>query len=374
MSVRVEQVLTEEQFEEFVALPVTLHGRGRHVPLLQPTLRSWWTGEHPQGRFGPVTFLLARSDSGAAVGRMCLHHNPSFDDKVGAETQLFGLTEFADVSVLDTLMTYAAGSARVTARTQLVGPVALLPNQTGGVITSGFDERGFMDSPWNPASYPEAYEALGFARIFEGATWIVPVGGGDGAASEPPAGEPPTGEPSGGVVVRKASRLRLRRDLEAMRQVLNASFAALPYYTEISAADLAHQTAGLEFLVDPDLFLLAYIDGEPAAFVLVVPDLSEFAMARDGRLAVKDYPGLLWRRLKGTTDAILIIKGTDPSAQGRGLQTLLARQVERGLRAGGYRTLRSTFVETANAGSSRTYERMGGRPLQGTTFYRRAVR
>jgi ribosomal protein S18 acetylase RimI-like enzyme len=95
---------------------------------------------------------------------------------------------------------------------------------------------------------------------------------------------------------------------------------------------------------------------------------------RDGRLAVKDYPGLLWRRLKGTTDAILIIKGTDPSAQGRGLQTLLARQVERGLRAGGYRTLRSTFVETANAGSSRTYERMGGRPLQGTTFYRRAVR
>lgn len=174
--------------------------------------------------------------------------------------------------------------------------------------------------------------------------------------------------------MRKASRLRLRRDLEAMRQVLNASFAALPYYTEISAADLAHQTAGLEFLVDPDLFLLAYIDGEPAAFVLVVPDLSEFAMARDGRLAVKDYPGLLWRRLKGTTDAILIIKGTDPSAQGRGLQTLLARQVERGLRAGGYRTLRSTFVETANAGSSRTYERMGGRPLQGTTFYRRAVR
>ena len=187
MSVRVEQVLTEEQFEEFVALPVTLHGRGRHVPLLQPTLRSWWTGEHPQGRFGPVTFLLARSDAGAAVGRMCLHHNPSFDDKVGAETQLFGLTEFADVSVLDTLMTYAAGSARVTARTQLVGPVALLPNQTGGVITSGFDERGFMDSPWNPASYPEAYEALGFARIFEGATWIVPLGGGDGAASEPPA-------------------------------------------------------------------------------------------------------------------------------------------------------------------------------------------
>ena len=65
----------EEQFEEFVALPVTLPRAGKARPLLQPTLRSWWTGEHPQGRSGPVTFLLARSDSGEAVGRMCLHHN-----------------------------------------------------------------------------------------------------------------------------------------------------------------------------------------------------------------------------------------------------------------------------------------------------------
>ena len=35
------------------------------------------------------------------------------------------------------------------------------------------------------------------------------------------------------------------------------------------------------------------------------------------------------------------------------------------MRAGGYRTLRSTFVETANAGSSRTYERDGGEASAG---------
>ena len=79
----------------------------------------------------------------------------------------------------------------------------------------------------------------------------------------------------------------LRRDLEAMRQVLNASFAALPYYTEISAADLAHQTAGLEFLVDPDPSSWPTSTASRPPSSLVVPDLSEFAMARDGRLAVR---------------------------------------------------------------------------------------
>ena len=42
------------------------------------------------------------------------------------------------------------------------------------------------------------------------------------------------------------------------------------------------------------------------------------------RHLLEGKPSTRTRRLKGTTDAILIIKGTDPSAQGRGLQTLLA--------------------------------------------------
>ena len=43
--------------------------------------------------------------------------------------------------------------------------MSLLPNQAGGVITSGFAERGFVDSAWNPASYPGIYEAAGFTHF-----------------------------------------------------------------------------------------------------------------------------------------------------------------------------------------------------------------
>lgn len=369
---RIERVLTDEQFAAFVALPLRLHSRERYVPILQPQLRAWWRGMHPQGRFGPVGFYLTRAADGRPTGRICLHHNPNFDDKVGADTQLFGLCEFADAQTLDTLLTYAADTGRSAARTQLVGPVALLPNQTGGVITSGFDERGFVDSPWNPERYPAAYESLGCERVFEGATWI---------CEDLPGLDPDTTFrfdstrlTTERLEVRRANRWRLRRDLESMRGVLNAAFAALPYYTPITADDLAAQTEGLAFLLDESLFLQLTAAGEPVAFVLVVPDVSEFVMARGGRLGVRDMVELLATKGRYQRDAILVIKGTRPDAQGRGYLTLLSRGLLRALQRGGYQRLRSTFVEDANAGSAAQYERMGGRPLHRTTFYRKDIR
>ena len=71
---------------------------------------------------------------------------------------------------------------------------------------------------------------------------------------------------------------------------------------------------------------------------------------------------------------MLIIKGTVPGEQGQGYLTLLSRELHRNLRAGGYRTLRSTFVERDNPASAAQYRWMVGRPLHGYTFYEAAVR
>ena len=114
----------------------------------------------------------------------------------------------------------------------LFGPVALLPNQTGGVITSGFAERGFVDSAWNPAYYPQAYERHGFTRRFEADTWIVRRPDGDpdagfplrrradrGRAAGRPARVPPRGfaataaDPAGDAQRELRAARLLHRDL-----------------------------------------------------------------------------------------------------------------------------------------------------------------
>ncbi|MBM2620859.1 hypothetical protein JIG36_35700 [Actinoplanes sp. LDG1-06] len=345
-------VRTRADLREFCELPLRLHPRDLYVPLPAPVI-----ARHAR----TASLHVVRDRRGRVVGRTSTHRDPAF----GAY-QLFGHTEFTDddavfEALLDVVTREAEGR-------ELFGPVALLPNQTGGVITSGFESRGFVDSAWNPAYYPDMYERHGFTRRFEADTWAVDVAGSAAAYTFDDrriAAEQ--------LVIRHGSRRGFRHQLPILREMLNASFAQLGYYTEISAGQLAEQTDGLAFLLDEGLLLWLEKAGRPVAFVVAVPDISEFLMRTGGRLGPVEQLRLLATRSRYRRDAVLVIKGVVPEAQGRGYMTLLSREVHRNLEAGGYRTLRSTFVERGNAASAASYRRAGGRPLHGYTFYQRGT-
>jgi hypothetical protein len=359
VTVHVARVTDRAGLRAFLDLPLRLHPADRYVPLDNAVITRWWRGG--------VELYVARDAAGAVVGRTCLHTDAKFDAKLGRRNQLFGLTEFADDDAVAAAL-FGLMDDRGRDADALFGPVALLPNQTGGVITSGFAERGFVDSAWNPAYYPPAYERHGFARTFEADTWICDLTGGP---AEPFAFDDAR-MAAEGLVIRHGSRRRFQEQLPILREMLNASFAQLGYYTEISAAELAAQTDGLAYLLDERLLLWLEKRGRPVAFVVTVPDVSEFLMRTGGNLGLLNQLRLLATRGRYRRDAVLIIKGTVPDEQGRGYLSLLSRELYRNLRAGGYRTLRSTYVERGNPGSQSQYRRMHGRTLHGYTFYERS--
>ncbi len=344
--------------------PRETHG----VPLWHSTIRSWWRGKGPHRRHGAVELYLVRDPWGGVAGRTTLHTDERMDAKLGERVLLMGATEFAGAPALAALVEHAEAVARERGRTRLLGPVSLLPNQVGGVVTSGWEEPGFLDGPWTPSHYHRDWEALGFERIWEGSTWVCPDLG-----SLDPTTIFPVGALPEGVVLRQADRRRLDEQLPVLRQMLNAAFAELGYFTQIEADELAAATDGLAHLLDERLLLWLERDGEPVAFVLVVPDLTAFVRSTGGRLGPVDLARLLVTKGRYRRDAVLIIKGTVPGARGQGLMRHLSRELLEGLQAGGYAALRVTFVEHDNAGSQSQFVAMGGRPLHGTCFYTRAV-
>lgn len=359
---RVEPVTTRRALREFLDLPLRLHPRALAVPLQEPTVRSWWRGSSPHP--GPVVLLVARDGAGRVVGRTTAHRDARLDERLGARALLFGATEFADAAAARAL--FGALDDRAAGAAELVGPVSLLPNQTGGVVTSGFAERGFVDSPWNDADVPAVYEGEGFRRWHEADTWVVDV-----RPVDPPT---PADWAAAGVRVEQGSRRAMGRLVPELLTLLNASFAALPYYTAITPAEMAAATDGLAWLLDERLLLLARDgDGAAVAFVLVIPDITRFLQATGGRLGPIQQLRLLATRRRYREDAVLVIQGTRPDRQGRGLLTLLSRQLQANLAAGGYRRLRVTSIGRDNPASARQIERFGGRPLHGLTFYRRPV-
>jgi GNAT superfamily N-acetyltransferase len=365
MSLVVGRVRDRKGLREFCALPLRLHPRDRYVPMARAAIAGWWRGGGPHE---PVALYLVR-DGGDVVGRTCVHREPALDAKLGRRAQLFGLTEFVDDDAAATLFDLITHCGRGTRA--LFGPVGLLPNQTGGVITSGFDERGFLDSAWNPAYYPATYERHGFARRFEADTWLCDLAASSGTDADALFPFDDARISAERLVLRHGSRRHFGAQLELLRTMLNASFAQREYYTEIDADSLAAQTAGLAYLLDESLLLWLEKAGRPVAFVVTVPDISTFLMRVGGDLGPIGQLRLLATRARYRREAVLIIKGTVPDEQGRGYATLLSRELYRNLRAGGYHTLRSTFVERDNPASAAQYPRMGGRPLHGYTFYQK---
>ncbi|MEV4481370.1 GNAT family N-acetyltransferase [Micromonospora coxensis] len=355
---RFERVVDRRGLRDFVALTDRVYAdEPRHVPTPHQQIRRWW-------RDGVPMYVL-RDGSGAVVGRSTLHTDAAFDAKLGRRCQLFGLTEFTAPAArpLFEALTARADGGRET----LFGPVALLPNQAGGVITSGYADRGFIDSAWNPPRYVAAYESYGFHRRFESDTWICPV---------PDGGEDTVGrtDPDGAELrVHRGDVRRLDEQLDLLRELLNASFAQLGYYTEISARQLRRQTDGLAYLLDESLLLYLTRAGEPVAFVLCVPDISEYVVRVRGDLHLVNQLRLLATRRRYRREAVLIVKGVLPRYQGRGYQRLLSAELRRNLHTGGYTTLRSTYVGRDNPASAAQYRALGGRPLHGYTFYEKAL-
>jgi GNAT superfamily N-acetyltransferase len=365
--VRVETVGDDAALREFIELPSRLWPRDLAVPLLSSTIRSWYRGTSPHPE--PVRLVLVRDDDGRVVGRSTVHTDARLDEKFGVTSLLFGAADFASADAASALFEHLDESARAAGKQQLLGPVSLLPNQSAGVITSGFAERGFVDSAWNPEWVPGVYESAGFSRAEEAQTWSIEVGAVLTSAPEPQEFA------AAGIRIEYGDKSKTEAVIPELRTVLNAAFEQLPYYTQITAAEMAAATDGMSFLLDEKLLLLArdVVSGDVVAFILVLPDISPFVQKVRGRLTGLQQLELLLTRGRYRREAILIIQGTAPERQGRGILTLLSRQLQANLAAGGYRRLRTTTVGLENGASARQFSRFGGTPLHGSTLYRRAA-
>jgi hypothetical protein len=371
--VEVIAVGDERMFREWCGLTDRLYASTpQFIPPLRGQLHDFYKRDAPYFAHGEIEFLSVVSD-GEVVGRTTAHTNAKLDAKLGPQL-LFGFTEFVDDDrVFGALAEALAERARARGVTGLFGPVNLLPNQSGGVVTSNFEQRGFVDSPYNLPYYPSVYERHGFARVFEGATFVAPNLLRDTRPVEElfpfDAGLIAREQ----LEVRQVDRRHMKEEVELVRDLLNASFAQRGYYTEIAADEMAYQVDGLSHLIDESIALVLLKAGRPVAFVLCIPDISEFVREVNGNLGLVNQVRLLLTKGRYRDAAILVIKGTLPEEQGNGYMSLLSRELLRNLRAGGYDTLRGTFIESENTASSSQADRMSGMPLHGVTFYRRDV-
>ena len=299
-------------------------------------------------------------------GRILAQVYHPYNERHGERTAFFGFFECLDDQEAATaLVQVAAEAAAAWGCDTLRGPFNLTAMQEMGILVDGFEYAPAVDQTYTPPYYPKLLEAAGLRRTFPHATYRI-----DDVHAVNLDGL--LGERHRILTVERRLKIRPARmshfeqELETLRRLLNESFAELTHFVPLTADELAFQVGAYRAYLDPQLLLVAEMDGVARGFVLAVPDFNPLLKRLNGRI---DAPSVLemapsavrwfWQR-----DACLVIQGVERRLQGEGIMRVLHAQLLRNLRKRRYRSLSVTWIEEANLRSSEAIRALGGRPRQ----------
>jgi hypothetical protein len=269
---------------QFVALPFRLHAGTPWVTPLKLE-RYLFLSRRANAFFthGEAEYFLARRD-GRVVGRVTAQVDRAFNEFHSSRWGMFGFLEFEeDAEVLGALLASAEAWLRERGCDRMVGPMDFQMNDESGVLIEGFDREPMIKQPWHPPYYQRLCEAAGLRKAMDLLMWERFTF--DTAEVDPRLKRfAERARTKYGVRIRPMSRLHLRRELDSFAEVYNLAWSRNWGFVPYSKKDLDAYAFDLHLVYSRDWFMVAEVDGEPAAIAITVPDVNQVLKKMRGRL------------------------------------------------------------------------------------------
>jgi len=105
------------------------------------------------------------------------------------------------------------------------------------------------------------------------------------------------------IIARTKDRIHIRRlkksdfvnELEIIRNIFNDAWSQNWGFIPWTEAEFEHLGKDLKMLADEELVKIAQVDGKPAAFIVLLPNINEIIQDLNGRLLPFGWLKMLWR-------------------------------------------------------------------------------
>lgn len=159
------------------------------------------------------------------------------------------------------------------------GPFNFSINQECGVLVSGFDTPPVILMPHSRDWYGPMIEQQGYYPAIDLLAYWINL---DFKASRV----------MGSIVKRYTNRVKLRKlkrnrfpeELEILRDVFNDAWSGNWGFLPFSKEEFADLGNSLRFFIPDEYIQIAELDGHPAAFIVLLPNLNEVLRELDGKL------------------------------------------------------------------------------------------
>ncbi len=361
--IEIRQVDTRREKLAFVKFPWRVYqGDPNWVPpliadqldYLDPTRNNFY--QHAQ-----VTLLYAASGR-EVLGTVAPFIDQQVVDRLGHGTGGFGFFEVIDdFQVARQLLDAACAWLKAKGMQKLIGPTNFTENDTPGVLVEGANCPPVMMEAHTPLYYKDFLEQYGMQKDHDLYAWR--------AYREQIGAElknlPPdimrvaeAARKAAKVDIRKIRMERWDEEIETAVSLFNATLTHLPDFVPIALADFKRIADRIKPFADPDLMLIAEVEGKAIGFCVAIPDVNRVLIHLNGRL----FP-LNWLRVKGLIRRIDVVSiklmGLLEIYRHRGIDAMLYLELVKKIYEKGYAWLDGSVTSEYNPAVNLIANRLG---------------
>ncbi len=330
--------------------------------------------QHPFYLHGSAAQFLA-TRGGQDVGRIMASNDPNFLRQHPVyNAGFFGLFETTDdPAVTASLLDAARAWVRERGRTEIWGPIDYSTNYACGLLIDGFEHPPRLTMNHNPPYYQRLLENAGLVKLKDLYAWWME-----------PNPEIDRWRPR---VERMAARSRItirpldprniHGEIMACKQIYHAAWQDNWAFVPMTDAEYEDMARDITAYGNPQLLLIAEIDGKPVGFSMSMPDLNEALIPLDGRIFHWGLPlgYLKFRRaLRRVRVARMLILGVLPEFRRRGIaESLILKAFDVGMNQLGYKGAELSWTLEDNELINRTIAAVGGKRYKTYRIYKQEL-
>jgi hypothetical protein len=277
--------------------------------------------KNPWFQHGRAELWLAER-GGRTVGRISAQVDDLVQQHMGAGTGQWGMFEALEAGAAAALIATAENWLRDQGMTRALGPFSISIWDEPGLEIRGFDEPPTVMMGHHRPEYRDWIEAAGYAKARDLLTYEVDIA----SWSDPMIDRLiAAGTRNPRIRIRTVDKSRFDAEARIILELLNDAWSGNWGFVPLTEAEIAYAGKKLKPIVFEDLVRIAEVDGEPAAFMITLPDINELIRDLDGRLFPFGWAKLLWRlRRPRTSRARVPLMGVASKLHGTRLASQLA--------------------------------------------------
>jgi hypothetical protein len=373
--VEIRQVTDASDLKVFIDVPWAIYGDDPNwVPPLKFERKEAFSEKNPFFEHARWQAWLAYRN-GVPVGRISAQIDALYLELHDAHTGFFGLIEAPeDPEVFAALFGAAGAWLKEQGMQTALGPFNLGINQEIGCLVDGFNSPPYVMMGHARPYYGALIEGQGYEKAQDVLSYELKKE----MFALPDIVQRMVQRQAGKMKLRQVDRKNTTAELEALRSIFNDAWSGNWGFVPFTEKEFNAVGKELFMIVPRDFTWIVEVDGEPAAFIVLIPNLNEVIADLDGSLFPFGWAKLLWRlKVRSPKTARVALMGVrqkyqntrlGPALAFRSIQALYEPTMKRNMEM-----MEMSWILEQNKGIRNIIEKVGGVVSKRYRLYRKSL-